>query len=68
MMSKHCKKLVEQYADGRPICNCGQAYGASCDNGCSANMIAVKEEIAEAPSKIKASEQMEMSLSDAAMI
>jgi hypothetical protein len=50
---KHWKALVAHYADGRPICNCADAYyskggkywrdgveyndGLYCDGGCQAN-------------------------------
>ncbi len=57
------EKLIEKYADGRPICNCRMAYrskggkywkggkefndGLFCKHGCAANIYAVKEFIAE---------------------
>lgn len=28
-----CELLVEGYADGRPICNCGRAYYTPCGRG-----------------------------------
>lgn len=56
-------KLVERYADGRMICNCGHAYYSldgeawvggrtinnhpHCKYGCSANAYRTKEEIAK---------------------
>lgn len=27
------KKLILRYADGRPICNCGEAYYSPCGHG-----------------------------------
>jgi hypothetical protein len=42
--------LVTLFADDRKICNCGAAYASndsSCMAGCSANLIAAKEWIAE---------------------
>lgn len=57
------EELVKRYADGRTICNCGQAYATPCGHGihkgverhdllvcaggCSGNQIAAKEEIAK---------------------
>jgi hypothetical protein len=57
------QKLVVKYADGRPICNCRDAYYTPCgvgyvgsekrtdmlvcEYGCSANQIRAKEEIAD---------------------
>jgi hypothetical protein len=57
------EKLVEIYANGKPICNCGQAYYSPCGegyvngqhrkdllcckDGCSANLIDAKELIAD---------------------
>lgn len=56
------RTLVEKYADGRQICNCGEAYYAEdgeawmgdkkitnakhCKWGCSANQIFARDEIA----------------------
>ena len=56
------KRLIEYYADGKPICNCGDAYYSACGHGfdgltekhdmltceygCSANQINAKEYIA----------------------
>ena len=63
MAREHFKELVIRYADGRPICNCGQAYYTPCGEGylngerrtdmlicrygCSAAQIDAKNEIAE---------------------
>lgn len=27
------QQLIQQYADGRPICNCGEAYYTPCGKG-----------------------------------
>ncbi len=32
-MDSNWKKLIEKYADGRPICNCGCAYYTPCGHG-----------------------------------
>jgi hypothetical protein len=56
------KSLIERYADGRNVCNCGEAYYSpcgrgivngefrndlpACAHGCSANLICAKHEIA----------------------
>jgi hypothetical protein len=44
------KRLVQRYADGRAICNCGHAYyitgTRSCEYGCEANIGRAKEELA----------------------
>ncbi len=37
MSKKHWEKLVERYADGRPICNCGGAYYTPCGHGIDAS-------------------------------
>lgn len=42
--------IVEQYADGRRLCNCGGAYrnaAGICEHGCSANLIEAKYEIGQ---------------------
>lgn len=31
-----CNQLVQRYADGRPICNCGEAYYSPCGHGIDA--------------------------------
>ena len=48
------EKLIEIYADGRKICNCGKAYYSEdknhnlfCAYGCSANCEFAKEDIAK---------------------
>lgn len=57
------ERLIQRYADGRPICNCGNAYYTpcgkgtvngerrtdmlACANGCQANQYSVKFEIAD---------------------
>lgn len=44
------KLLIERYADGRRICNCGSAYkdgSGACRYGCSANQISAKHYIAD---------------------
>ena len=62
-MGKYWKELVKKYADGKPVCNCGDAYYTPCgigicngverndilicEHGCSANMYKAKEEIAK---------------------
>lgn len=33
MAREHFKALVKRYADGRPICNCGEAYYSPCGEG-----------------------------------
>lgn len=43
------ERLVRYYANGRKVCNCGQAYRAldgGCRYGCSANQISAYNEIA----------------------
>lgn len=56
------ERLIDRYADGRPICNCRQAYYSptghgivngvertdilDCEYGCSANQISAKRYIA----------------------
>ncbi len=63
MAREHWQSIVKKYADGRPICNCGDAYYSPCGEGylngvhkmdmlmcqfgCSSNQIQAKEEIAE---------------------
>lgn len=63
MTREHFKELIKRYADGRPICNCGEAYCSPCGEGrlngeprtdllvcrygCSAAKIDAKNEIAE---------------------
>lgn len=50
MSDENYKMLVERYADGRKLCNCGKAYrgtSGQCDYGCSANQIFAKYEIAD---------------------
>lgn len=50
MSRHHWQELVKRYADGRKICNCGDAYADSqgmCQYGCSSNLISAKHEIAE---------------------
>jgi len=32
-MNKAFKRLIKRYADGRPICNCGDAYYSPCGDG-----------------------------------
>ncbi len=44
------QKLVIKYADGRTICNCGDAYydeTGNCAYGCSANCLNAQEYIAK---------------------
>lgn len=47
------QKLIERYADGRPICNCGEAYYTPkgdtfcCKYGCNIALLDAKEYIAE---------------------
>lgn len=57
------KKLIVKFADGKPICNCGEGYykcdgkyyqngqyhydGKYCDNGCSLNQARAKEYVAQ---------------------
>jgi len=50
---KNFKKLIKRYANGKEICNCGEAYYSKdedghsiCKDGCSANIINAKEYIA----------------------
>jgi hypothetical protein len=31
------EKLIQRYADGKPICNCGQAYYEACSEGIDRN-------------------------------
>lgn len=33
MSRKDWQELVKRYADGRPICNCGEAYYTPCGHG-----------------------------------
>jgi len=33
MSRKYWQELVKRYADGRPICNCGEAYYTPCGHG-----------------------------------
>ncbi len=33
MSRESWKKLVNHYADGKPICNCGEAYYSPCGEG-----------------------------------
>jgi hypothetical protein len=62
-MPDNFNKLIVRYADGRKICNCGEAYQEpcmrgikdgvercdlmGCKHGCSANQIEAKEYIAK---------------------
>jgi len=42
------KDQIKLYADGRKICNCGQAYyndKGHCEWGCSTNVIVAKHEL-----------------------
>lgn len=32
-MGKYWKELIKKYADGRPVCNCGDAYYTPCGVG-----------------------------------
>jgi len=57
------KELIKKYADGKPICNCGEAYYSkcgvgiengeertdflACEGGCSTNQLFAKEYIAK---------------------
>lgn len=61
MIDKSYKALVLRYAQGRIICNCGQAYSGpkgECTFGCSANQYSAKLEIAtKALAEIESLEQ-----------
>ena len=37
VMANEWEKLIERYADGKPICNCRQAYYTPCGHGIDAN-------------------------------
>lgn len=50
MNSDHWHRIVMAYADGRRICNCGEAYydkEGRCEHGCQANLLQCKYEIAK---------------------
>jgi hypothetical protein len=46
MSQQKYKELIKLFSDGRKICNCGEAYHP-CHDGCSANLLRAKYELAE---------------------
>ena len=45
---KTFEQAIRDHADGREVCNCGQAYynkDRHCESGCSTNQIRAKEEL-----------------------
>ena len=50
MSRDYWRELVRLYANGRKICNCGDAYAKEdgrCEYGCSAAQIFTREDIAK---------------------
>ena len=44
------QQAIKDYADGRKVCNCGEAYRGKdgyCDYGCSANQIFAKYDLVQ---------------------